>query len=114
MRSMGGGWWRGMKKSVSTTFGAHWFSNFAALSVFFLNRRNSKRARKEWEREGYGDSKGRACAMEKHTCQKDGEVAMTTTYTACRQSCFIGVWSSGGVSRKVEQHGKGVIYPSVC
>lgn len=31
----------------------------------------------------------------KHTCQKDGEVAMTTTYTAYRQSCFIGVRRRG-------------------
>lgn len=37
-----------------------------------------------------GCDRGRECAIRKSTCQKDGEVAMTTTYTAGCQSRFEG------------------------
>lgn len=46
----------------------------------------------EWgckERERDCD-RGIECAIRKSTCQTDGEVAMTTTYTAGCQSCFEG------------------------
>lgn len=35
------------------------------------------------------------CYREKVLVRSMGEVAMTTTYTAGCQSCFIGVWRGG-------------------
>lgn len=52
----GGGLAEGMKESISTTFGTHWFSNFSALSVFFtvvatVRERGWSGGEKERERE---------------------------------------------------------------
>ena len=80
----------GLKESTPTALSALWFTNFSFLSVSFSIVAGKGNEDGGSERDIV--TKGEHVLWRKSTCQRDGEVAMTTTYTAGCQSCFIGVW----------------------
>lgn len=95
-RAGGDGGVCGERKGVPTTLGALWFSNFPFSVCLFLNRCNSEGGMERRREGGSYCDRGRERAIEKkHLSEGMGEVAMTTTYTAGCQSCFIGVWRGG-------------------